>query len=103
MQVDWDVEAAVIVTRHLPEDLEARLGKRTVTTGCGQGTVFGNLLEQTALTALPDTPLAQSTLYDLLANLNTYNDTYRSAGGGSRLCAVPPSAGAGFRRRRGPP
>lgn len=88
VQVDWDVEAAVIVTRHLPEDLEARLGKRTVTTGCGQGTVFGNLLEQTALTALPDTPLAQSTLYDLLANLNTYNDTYRSAGAvhGCALC-----------------
>ncbi|BCB60016.1 formate dehydrogenase accessory protein [Halomonas sp. A020] len=88
VQVDWDVEAAVIVTRHLPEDLEARLGKRTVTTGCGQGTVFGNLLEQTALTALPETPLAQSTLYDLLANLNTYNDTYRSAGAvhGCALC-----------------
>jgi FdhD protein len=68
--------------------LEARLGKRTVTTGCGQGTVFGNLLEQTALTALPDTPLAQSTLYDLLANLNTYNETYRSAGAvhGCALC-----------------
>ena len=88
VQVDWDVEAAVIVTRHMPEDLEARLGKRTVTTGCGQGTVFGNLLEQTALTALPETPLAQSTLYDLLANLNTYNDTYRSAGAvhGCALC-----------------
>ncbi|MCG7590330.1 MULTISPECIES: formate dehydrogenase accessory sulfurtransferase FdhD [Halomonadaceae] len=88
VQVDWDVEAAVVVTRHLPEDLEARLGKRTVTTGCGQGTVFGNLLEQTALTALPETPLAQSTLYDLLANLNTYNDTYRSAGAvhGCALC-----------------
>ncbi|MFP3355068.1 formate dehydrogenase accessory sulfurtransferase FdhD, partial [Pseudoalteromonas sp. SIMBA_153] len=72
VQVDWDVEAAVIVTRHLPEDLEARLSTRTVTTGCGQGTVFGKLLEQTSLTALPKTPLAQSTLYELLTNLNTY-------------------------------
>ena len=88
VQVDWDVEAAVIVTRHLPDDLEARLSTRTVTTGCGQGTVFGKLLEQTSLTALPETPLAQSTLYQLLTNLNTYNDTYRSAGAvhGCALC-----------------
>ncbi|WP_404464248.1 formate dehydrogenase accessory sulfurtransferase FdhD [Vreelandella aquamarina] len=88
VQVDWDVEAAVIVTRHLPEDLEARLSTRTVTTGCGQGTVFGKLLEQTSLTALPKTPLAQSTLYELLTNLNTYNETYRSAGAvhGCALC-----------------
>ncbi|WP_339117841.1 formate dehydrogenase accessory sulfurtransferase FdhD [Halomonas sp. BMC6] len=88
VQVDWEVEAAVIVTRHLPEDLEARLSTRTVTTGCGQGTVFGKLLEQTSLTALPKTPLAQSTLYELLTNLNTYNETYRSAGAvhGCALC-----------------
>ncbi|MEC9020296.1 MAG: formate dehydrogenase accessory sulfurtransferase FdhD, partial [Pseudomonadota bacterium] len=88
VQVDWEVEAAVIVTRHLPDDLEARLSTRTVTTGCGQGTVFGKLLEQTSLTTLPETPLAQSTLYQLLTNLNTYNDTYRSAGAvhGCALC-----------------
>ncbi|MFI8750834.1 formate dehydrogenase accessory sulfurtransferase FdhD [Vreelandella lionensis] len=88
VQVDWEVEAAVIVTRHLPDDLEARLSTRTVTTGCGQGTVFGKLLEQTSLTALPETPLAQSTLYELLTNLNTYNETYRSAGAvhGCALC-----------------
>ena len=88
VQVDWEVEAAVIVTRHLPDDLEARLSTRTVTTGCGQGTVFGKLLEQTSLTALPETPLTQSTLYQLLTNLNTYNETYRSAGAvhGCALC-----------------
>jgi FdhD protein len=88
VQVDWDVEAAVIVTRHLPDDLENRLSTRTVTTGCGQGTVFGKLLEQTSLSALPETPLAQSMLYELLTNLSTYNDTYRSAGAvhGCALC-----------------
>lgn len=88
VQVDWDVEAASIVTRHLPDDLEARLSTRTVTTGCGQGTVFGNLLAQTSLTALPETSLTQSTLYQLLSNLNAYNETYRSAGAvhGCALC-----------------
>jgi len=88
VQVDWEVEAAVVITRHLPEDLEARLSTRTVTTGCGQGTVFGKLLDQTALTALPETQLAQSSLYQLLQNLNAYNETYRSAGAvhGCALC-----------------
>lgn len=88
VQVEWEVEAAVVVTRHLPEDLEARLSTRTVTTGCGQGTVFGNLLAQTSLTALPETLLTQSTLYQLLSNLNAYNETYRSAGAvhGCALC-----------------
>ncbi|AVI62278.1 formate dehydrogenase accessory sulfurtransferase FdhD [Halomonas sp. GFAJ-1] len=88
VQVEWEVEAAVVVTRHLPEDLEARLSTRTVTTGCGQGTVFGNLLAQTSLTTLPETLLTQSTLYQLLSNLNAYNETYRSAGAvhGCALC-----------------
>lgn len=88
VQVDWEVEAAVVITRHLPDDLEERLGSRTVTTGCGQGTVFGKLLDQTAMNPLPDTRLAQSTLYALLANLNSYNETYKSAGAvhGCALC-----------------
>ncbi|UYO76179.1 formate dehydrogenase accessory sulfurtransferase FdhD [Halomonas qinghailakensis] len=88
VQVDWEVEAAAVVTDYLPDDLENRLSTRTVTTGCGQGTVFGKLLEQTSLSELPKTPLNQSTLYQLLTNLNTYNDTYRSAGAvhGCALC-----------------
>ncbi|TDO13816.1 MULTISPECIES: formate dehydrogenase accessory sulfurtransferase FdhD [Halomonas] len=88
VHVDWDVEAAAVVTRHLPEDLDERLGQRTVTTGCGQGTVFGRLLEATSLSPLPDTVMRQSVLYDLLDNLGAYNETYRSAGAvhGCALC-----------------
>ncbi|MDX1467095.1 MAG: formate dehydrogenase accessory sulfurtransferase FdhD [Halomonas sp.] len=88
VQVDWEVEAAAVVTRRLPEDLEERLGQRTVTTGCGQGTVFGRLLEATALSPLPATVMRQSVLYRLLDNLGAYNETYRSAGAvhGCALC-----------------
>ncbi|WP_163557321.1 formate dehydrogenase accessory sulfurtransferase FdhD [Halomonas sp. NO4] len=88
VHVDWEVEAAAVVTRHLPDDLEARLGQRTVTTGCGQGTVFGRLLEATALTPLPATQLPQSVLYALLERLNDFNETYKSAGAvhGCALC-----------------
>nr|WP_298415109.1 formate dehydrogenase accessory sulfurtransferase FdhD [uncultured Halomonas sp.] len=88
VQVDWEVEAAAVVTGHPPEDLEARLAQRTVTTGCGQGTVFGRLLDATSLNPLPETRLAQSVLYRLLDNLGAYNETYRSAGAvhGCALC-----------------
>ncbi|PWV80593.1 formate dehydrogenase accessory sulfurtransferase FdhD [Halomonas sp. A11-A] len=88
VHVDWEVEAAAVVTRHLPEDLEERLGHRTVTTGCGQGTVFGRLLDAVPRRPLAETPLRQSTLYALLENLGEYNQTYRSAGAvhGCALC-----------------
>lgn len=88
VQVDWEVEAAAVVTRRLPDDMEARLGQRTVTTGCGQGTVFGRLLDSTSLKRLPETRLSQSVLYALLERLGDYNETYRSAGAvhGCALC-----------------
>ncbi|MBD3894390.1 formate dehydrogenase accessory sulfurtransferase FdhD [Halomonas sp. ML-15] len=88
VHVDWEVESAAVVTRRLPEDLEERLGQRTVTTGCGQGTVFGRLLDATALAPLPETSLAQSTLGRMLHHLGAYNETYRSAGAvhGCALC-----------------
>ncbi|MDL2191246.1 formate dehydrogenase accessory sulfurtransferase FdhD [Cobetia sp. LC6] len=88
LQVDWEVESASVVTRHLPEDIEQRLGKRTVTTGCGQGTVFGNLLERQSLAALDAAPFSQALLYRLLEALAAHNATYRKAGAvhGCALC-----------------
>jgi len=88
VHVDWEVEAAAVATRHMPDDLEERLSQRTVTTGCGQGTVFGRLLEATSLRPLPATAMRQSVLYALLDNLGAYNETYRSAGAvhGCALC-----------------
>src|SRR5664279_5922629 len=41
VQVDWECNACAITTRHGLADLEAKTAKRTKTTGCGQGTVFG--------------------------------------------------------------
>ncbi|MGO2414353.1 MULTISPECIES: formate dehydrogenase accessory sulfurtransferase FdhD [Cobetia] len=88
LQVDWEVESASVVTRHLPDDIEQRLGKRTVTTGCGQGTVFGNLLERQSLSALDSRPFSQALLYRLLDALTAHNATYRKAGAvhGCALC-----------------
>lgn len=88
IQVDWDVEAAAVVTREQPEDLEERLQQRTVTTGCGQGTMFGNLMDRLSEVELPEPELRQSTVYALLTNLNRHNETYKNAGAvhGCAIC-----------------
>lgn len=88
VQVDWDVAAAAVTTRLGDSDWQDKLGKRTVTTGCGQGTIFGDIMEQLADIRLSPPLLKQSMIYGLLKNLNEYNEVYRSAGAvhGCALC-----------------
>ena len=45
VQVDWDIESATVVTTNGSDNWDEKLKKRTVTSGCGQGTVFGNIME----------------------------------------------------------
>ncbi|MCX7628422.1 MAG: formate dehydrogenase accessory sulfurtransferase FdhD [Methylophilaceae bacterium] len=81
VQVDWETGAAAVTTRHGVADLADRLGKRTVTTGCGQGTVFGDLMEEIGQLTLDDQArLSASTLYALLENLRHYATLYKRAG-----------------------
>ncbi|BCX81512.1 FdhD protein [Methylomarinovum caldicuralii] len=90
VQVDWEVEAAAVVTRHGTDpDRLAVLGKRTVTTGCGQGTVYGQLQQRLERIRLQPPPVRQSVLYRLLANLKAYNEVYKQAGAvhGCALCS----------------
>ena len=46
VQVDWETASVAITTRTPLKGLEKKMEKRTVTTGCGQGTVFGDLMEE---------------------------------------------------------
>ena len=83
--VDWDVQAAAVKTRRGIADFDARTARRVVTTGCGQGTVFGNLMSEVDASALPppSDPLArlgQSALYRLLDAMRLQESTYKSAG-----------------------
>lgn len=89
VQADWDTEAVAVTTLHGVAGLAERTARRTVTSGCGQGTVFGNMLEKLERVQLPKVRLHQSTVYGLLHSLNDYNDIYRSAGAvhGCALCS----------------
>ncbi|MGI2852669.1 formate dehydrogenase accessory sulfurtransferase FdhD [Shewanella algae] len=86
--VDWDVASAAVITREQTEDLDAKLADKTVTTGCGQGTVFGGFMDGLDDIVLSQPKLKQSMLYTLLKNISEYNQTYKNAGAvhGCGLC-----------------
>ncbi len=89
VQVDWEVEAAAVTTRNgNVENMLEKLSHRIVTTGCGQGTIFGQLQANLNRIRLAPQPLRQSTIYELLANLRHYNEIYKQAGAvhGCALC-----------------
>jgi len=88
VQVDWEVNAAVVTTHADDTAWEDKLGSRIVTSGCGQGTIFGNMMEQIENIKLKPLKLKQSDIYSLLKNLNAFNDVYKSAGAvhGCALC-----------------
>ncbi len=89
IQVDWEVEAVAITTHDGIEDLDTKLARKTVTTGCGQGTVFGDLMEDIDEISLQQPLLKQSSIYGLLNTLNEYNEIYKNAGAvhGCALCS----------------
>ena len=81
VQVDWEVNAVAIHTRNGLKDLEAKLGKRTTTSGCGQGTVFGDLMADIDSVRLPvDAVLSRATLYALLDRVRVHETIYKQAG-----------------------
>ena len=88
VHVAWDVEAAAIKTRSGVAELDEKLEHKTVTTGCGQGTMFGSLMDRLNQINLVTPKIKQSQIYDLLNSLSAHNDVYRKAGAvhGCALC-----------------
>jgi FdhD protein len=83
--VDWDAGedgagVAAVKTRHGIADIAARTEKRVVTTGCGQGSVFGDLMAEIDTLALPDARISQARLYAVLNAIRLQETTYKSAG-----------------------
>jgi FdhD protein len=78
--VDWDVNAASVVTHSGIDNIEARTAKKVVTTGCGQGSVFGGLMDEIDSVKLPDTRITQADLYSITNAIRLQETTYKSAG-----------------------
>lgn len=90
VHVDWEKEIASVLTTHgrAIADLEKRLSRVTVTTGCGQGTVFSCTIDHIFESRLPAVTLYQSTIYGLLKAVGKWNPIYKQAGSvhGCGLC-----------------
>lgn len=81
IQVDWSVDAVAVVTRSGIADIEQRTAKKVVTTGCGQGSVFGGLMDEVDSIVLPpDARLTQSSVYRIVETIRTQQSVYKQAG-----------------------
>ena len=81
VHVDWNAQAVSVTTRGGIDNIEERTAKRVVTTGCGQGTMFGGLMDEVDTIVLPpDARLKQSTLYKIVNTIRTQDSVYAKAG-----------------------
>jgi FdhD protein len=78
--VDWEVHAAAVKTRHGIARIEERTASKVVTTGCGQGSVFGGLMDEVDRIDLPAAQLTQAQLYGIVNAIRIKESTYKSAG-----------------------
>lgn len=89
IQVEWDVEAVAVTTRQSNPELEQILSKRTVTSGCGQGTMFGNVMASLNDLVVTCPEFSAQSIYQVLDGLAEYNQMYKQAGAvhGCALCS----------------
>ena len=81
VQVDWETNSVAVKTRNGLADLDAKTAKRTKTTGCGQGTVFGDLMDEIDSVVLPPgATLSRAALYALQDQVRTHETIYKQAG-----------------------
>jgi FdhD protein len=94
VQVDWETDSAAVTTRKGLGGLDDKMKKRTVTTGCGQGTVFGDLMEEIDSVKLrDDVVLTDAALHGLLDTVRERETVYKSAGAvhGCALLEIAPA------------
>jgi FdhD protein len=89
VQVDWETDSVVVTTRKATggeararaKSMTDKMKKRTVTTGCGQGTVFGDLMQEIDQIELrDDVRLSEETLYALMDQVRHHETIYKTAG-----------------------
>ncbi|HZO01845.1 MAG TPA: formate dehydrogenase accessory sulfurtransferase FdhD [Burkholderiales bacterium] len=91
VQVDWETDS-VAVTTHAKKPVKA-LDKKTVTSGCGQGTMFGDLMDEVdSIKLRDDVQLADADLFVLLEKVRKHETIYKQAGA-VHGCALATTAG----------
>jgi FdhD protein len=91
VQVDWETDS-VAITTHSQKPIPA-LDKKTVTSGCGQGTVFGDLMEEIdSIKLRDDVRMTDADLFVLIEKVRKYETIYKQAGA-VHGCALATTAG----------
>jgi FdhD protein len=91
VQVDWETDSVAVTTRTRRKP--RALGRKTVTTGCGQGTMYGDLMEDVEKVRLrDDVRLADADLFVLIEKVRKYETIYKQAGA-VHGCALATTAG----------
>ena len=78
--VDWEVGAAAVKTVAGIADLDTKVQKKVVTSGCGQGSMFGNLMDSLANVQLPPGTITQTQLYAIVNTIRLNDSIYKTAG-----------------------
>jgi FdhD protein len=81
IQIDWDVSAAAIKLKGSASNFERLTEKVTITSGCGQGTMFGNLTEDIGKFKLDSSlKIKQSVLLTIIDEVRRFSSIYKQAG-----------------------
>jgi FdhD protein len=81
VQVDWETDSVAVTSNGTLENFQDKIQKRTVTTGCGQGTVYGDLMEEIdAVELRDDVTLEDAKLFALVENVRRHETIYKQAG-----------------------
>ena len=92
VQVDWETES-VAITTHTQKNVDDKFSKRTITTGCGQGTVYGDLMQEIdSIQLRKDVTLTDADLFVLLEKVRRHETIYKQAGA-VHGCALATTAG----------
>ena len=93
VQVDWETDSVAVVTKKIHKGIGKKIAKRTVTTGCGQGTVYGGLMEEIdSIKLRKNVTLEDAQLFVLLEKVRKYETIYKQAGA-VHGCALATRAG----------
>ena len=78
--VDWEVGAAAVKTYAGIANLKEKTERRVVTTGCGQGSVFGDLMADVDTIVLPMSHITQAQIYAVVNTIRLHESIYKAAG-----------------------
>lgn len=88
IQVDWDTESAAVTTMGNTVDIEEKTSRRVVTTGCGQGTIFGGIMDDIDSIQLSNkAEITKPAIYEIVDHIRTRSSIYKQAGS-VHACAV---------------